>query len=161
MNTGNPKQKLAKTTQCANSPSKHCLNAEVVQVIQCDIINSGPHGSSDSRHTAPTGDSKKCHSVRIAWTSGAATAPATEDPHPLLRIQDCRVLIPRSWGTGSRDFVPSVGLTISCRDFCRQLRKGKHAVPKNTLSTHLKRTKHMSCQDRVVHATASGNVMGF
>ena len=113
------------------------------------------------QHMAPTGDSKKCHSVRIAWTSGAATAKAIEDPHPLLRIQDCRVAVPRSWGTGSRDFVPSVGLTISCRDFCRQLRNGKHAVPQNTLSTHLKRTKHMSCQDRVVHATASGNVMGF
>ena len=41
MNTGNPKQKLAKTTQCANSPSKHCLNAEVVQVIQ--ITPLGPH----------------------------------------------------------------------------------------------------------------------
>ena len=163
MNTGNPKQKLAKTTQCANSPSKHCLNAEVVQVIQI-MSTLGPHGSSDpSQHMAPTGDSKKCHSVSIAWTSGAATATATatEDPHPLLRIQDCRVAVPRSWGTGSRDFVPSVGLTISCRDFCRQLRNGKHTVPQNTLSTHLKRTKHMSCQDRVVHATASGNVMGF
>ena len=62
MNTGNPKQKLAKTTQCANSPSKHCLNAEVVQVIQmdipCDITTSGPHGSSDPPHTAPTGHTK-------------------------------------------------------------------------------------------------------
>ena len=145
MNTGNPKQKLAKTTQCANSPSKHCLNAEVVQVIQ--ITTLGPHGSSDPPNTwHPQGTAKKCHSVSIAWTSGAATATATatEDPHPLLRIQDCRVAVPRSWGTGSRDFVPSVGLTISCCDFCRQLRNGKHAVPQNTLSTHLKRTKHMS-----------------
>ena len=57
MNTGNPKQKLAKTTQCANSPSKHCLNAEVVQVI--DIITLGPHGSSDPPTQAPTGHSKK------------------------------------------------------------------------------------------------------
>ena len=41
MNTGNPKQKLAKTTQCANSPSKHGLNAEVVQVIE--KITFQPH----------------------------------------------------------------------------------------------------------------------
>ena len=50
MNTGNPKQKLAKTTQCANSPSKHCLNAEVVQVIQI-TSTLGPHGSSDPPNT--------------------------------------------------------------------------------------------------------------
>ena len=164
MNTGNPKQKLAKTTQCANSPSKHCLNAEVVQVIQ--ITTLGPHGSSDPPNTwHPQGTAKKCHSVSIAWTSGAATATATatEDPHPLLRIQDCRVAVPRSWGTGSRDFVPSVGLTISCREFCRQLRNGKHAVPKNTLSTHPKRTKHMSYHVNTgwFARTASGNVMVF
>ena len=99
---------------------------------------------------------KKCHSVSIAWTSGAATATATatEDPHPLLRIQDCRVAVPRSWGTGSRDFVPSVGLTISCCDFCRQLRKGKHAVPQNTLSTHPeKRNRNVKCQKTVTHAS--------
>ena len=104
---------------------------------------------------APT-HSKKCHSVRIAWTSGAATAivMATEDPHPLLRIQDCRVVHPRSWGTGSRDFVPRVGLTISCCDFCRQLRKGKHAVPQNTFSTRLKRREqNVKCQKTVTHAS--------
>ena len=148
-----------------NSPSQHCLNAEVVQVIQQEPTTSGPHGSSDPPHTAPTGESKKCHSVRIAWTSGAATASflATEDPHPLLRIQDCRVAVPHGWGTGSRDVVPSVGLAISCRDFCRQLRKGKHAVPKNTLSTHPKRTKHMSYRVNTgwFARTASGNVIGF
>ena len=104
-----------------------------------------------TRH--PQGTAKKCHSVSIAWTSGAATAPATEDPHPLLRIQDCRVAVPRSWGTGSRDFVPSVGLTISCRDICRQLRKGKHAVPKNTLSTHPKRTKQLSNRVKIIWCT--------
>ena len=102
----------------------------------------------------PQGIAKKCHSVSIAWTSGAATIIATEDPHPLLRIQDCRVAIPRSWGTGSRDFVPSVGLTISCCDFCRQLRKGKHAVPQNTLSTRLKRRKqNVKCPKTVTHAS--------
>ena len=55
MNTGNPKQKLAKTTQCANSPSKHCLNAEVVQVI--DIITFQPHGNSDP----PTHGTHRAH----------------------------------------------------------------------------------------------------
>ena len=87
MNTGNPKQKLAKTTQCANSPSKHCLNAEVVQVIH--ITTLGPHGSSDPPHTAPTGDSKKvslsehrldfwgcnCHCYRHRRSTSAAANP--------------------------------------------------------------------------------------
>ena len=82
MNTGNPKQKLAKTTQCANSPSKHCLNAEVVQVIQI-MSTLGPHGSSDPPTHGTHRAHKKCHSVSIAWTSGAATAMATEDPHQL------------------------------------------------------------------------------
>ena len=117
------------------------------------ITTSGPHGSSDPPHTAPTGHTKKCHSVSIAWTSGAATVIATEDPHPLLRIQDCRVQKPPRWGTGSRDFVPSVGLTISCCDFCRQLRKGKHAVPQNTLSTHPKRTKQLSNRVKIIWCT--------
>ena len=67
MNTGNPKQKLAKTTQCANSPSKHCLNAEVVQVI--DIITFQPHGSSDpppTRHPQATARSvTQCASLGL------------------------------------------------------------------------------------------------
>ena len=88
MNTGNPKQKLAKTTQCANSPSKHCLNAEVVQVIQI-MSTLGPHGSSDPPNTwHPQGTQKvslsehrldfwgcNCHCYRHRRSTSAPANP--------------------------------------------------------------------------------------